>query len=158
VQTGRDALDAVNGMRKQAAHIRITASGNDIVAAASSKFRNSLAAYQVHWQWVRAHTGLDPGNDWVDKRAKSASQGYSSASLPAPESDNPTTSIGSSSSSSSSSSNSGSATSHHHDDQSTFTDSELLPVLDNSGGLQHHEEDQLQEQIECQESGLNSTE
>jgi hypothetical protein len=32
---------------------------------------NGIGANIIHWQWVRAHTGKDLGNSWVDCRAKS---------------------------------------------------------------------------------------
>ena len=36
----------------------------------------------IHWQWVRAHTGKDLGNSWVDCRAKSGADGFSPTNPP----------------------------------------------------------------------------
>ena len=43
---------------------------------------NAIEANSVHWQWVRAHTGRDLGNSWVDCRAKSGADGYSPSNPP----------------------------------------------------------------------------
>ena len=42
---------------------------------------NGIEANSIHWQWVRAHTGKDLGNSWVDCRAKSGADGYSPTKL-----------------------------------------------------------------------------
>ncbi len=43
---------------------------------------NGIEANIIHWQWVRAHTGKDVGNSWVDCRAKSGADGFSPTNPP----------------------------------------------------------------------------
>ena len=43
---------------------------------------NGIEANIIHWQWVRAHTGKDLGNSWIDCRAKSGADGFSPTNPP----------------------------------------------------------------------------
>ena len=50
---------------------------------------NGIEANIIHWQWVRAHTGKDLGNSWVDYRAKSGADGFSPTNPPPDQEANP---------------------------------------------------------------------